>query len=300
MTQCDDRPDHGATVDADPAGHLRARIAANAERLRALGILPADGAPPVDIIGDVHGCAAELHALLGLLGYARGGGGEGYTFSHPAGRRLIFVGDLVDRGPHVVAVLRVALAMRAAGDALCVLGNHDQKLLRWLRGRPVRIAHGLEGTIRELGALPEPERSAFCQQVAAFFASAPGYLLLDGTDLVVTHGAIFDDQLGFWNDRIASLCLYGDVIGVTADGRPDRRDWGALRALERVGGERAPRIVYGHQPVPAPIWVNRTLNLDTGCVYGGSLSALRYPELEVVRVPAQRTYAVRAGKERRD
>src|SRR5258706_359114 len=194
-----------------PPGKLLARIAANAERLRTLGILLENDPPPFDIIGDVHGCAAELLTLLSRLGYARRPGTAAFT--HPNGRRAVFVGDLVDRGPNVVDVLRIV---------------HDMR--------------------------------------------------------------------GLWTDRIASLCLYGDVIGVTADGRPDRRDWGALRDLRAAGGEAAPRIVYGHQVVPEPVWVNRTLNLDTGCVYGGRLSALRYPELEVVEVPAERAYAVRGGR----
>jgi len=116
--------------------------------------------------------------------------------------------------------MRIVLAMREAGDALLVIGNHDYKFLRWLRGRPVRVSHGLGATIAQLSALPEPDRAALLREVEALLASAPGYLLLDGARLVVTHGAIHDDMLGLWNDRIASLCLYGDVIGVTADGRP--------------------------------------------------------------------------------
>src|SRR5258708_86764 len=248
-----------------PPGKLLARIAANAERLRALGILPENDPPPFDIIGDVHGCAAELLTLLSRLGYARRPGTA--AFAHPDGRRAVFVGDLVDRGPNVVDVLRIVHDMREAGDALLVIGNHDHKFLRWLRGRPVRIAHGLATTIAQLSALLEPERSALMREADALFASASGYLLLDGARLVVT-----------------------------ADGRPDRRDWGALRDLRAAGGEAAPRIVYGHQVVPEPVWVNRTLNLDTGCVYGGRLSALRYPELELVQVPAERAYAVRGGR----
>src|SRR5260221_5472718 len=115
-----------------PRGKLLARIAANAERLRALGILPENDPPPCDIIGDVHGCAAELMTLLGGLGYARRPGTAALT--HPDGRRAVFVGDLVDRGPDVVDVLRIVLAMREARDALLVIGNHDYKVFRWLRG----------------------------------------------------------------------------------------------------------------------------------------------------------------------
>src|SRR5258708_34449466 len=199
-----------------PPGRLLARIAATAERLRALGILPENDALLFDVIGDVHGCAAELMTLLGGLGYARRPGTAALT--HPDGRRAVFVGDLVDRGPNVVDVLRIVHDMREAGDALLVIGNHDHKFLRWLRGRPVRLAHGLSTTIAQLSALPQPERSARMREADALFAGAPGYLLLDGARLVVTHGAIHDDMLGLWNDRIASLCLSGDVIGVTPDG----------------------------------------------------------------------------------
>src|SRR5260221_10785286 len=277
-----------------PPGKLLARIAANAERLRALGILPENDPPPCDIIGDVHGCAAELLTLLSRLGYARRPGTAAFT--HPDGRRAVFVGDLVDRGPNVVDVLRIVHDMREAGDALLVIGNHDHKFMRWLRGRPVRIAHGLATTIGQLSALPEPERSALMREADALFASASGYLLLNGARLVVTHGAIHDDMLGLWNDRIASLCLYGDVIGVTADGRPDRRDWAALRDLAAAGGEAAPRIVYGHQVVPEPVWVNRTLNLDTGCVYGGRLRAPGYPRLEFVQGTADAAHAGGRGR----
>src|SRR5215469_6716283 len=95
-------------------------------RLRTLGILPANDQPPFDIIGDVHGCIDELCALLGRLGYTRSDSGE---YSHPLGRRTVFVGDLVDRGPSSVAVLDLVLAMHAAWRALLVLGNHDARFL---------------------------------------------------------------------------------------------------------------------------------------------------------------------------
>ncbi|HKS71336.1 MAG TPA: metallophosphoesterase, partial [Ktedonobacterales bacterium] len=208
-------------------------------RLRGLGIIPQDDRPPFDIIGDVHGCIEELRELLGKLGYARETDGS-EAYAHPQGRRLIFVGDLEDRGPASMAVLRLVIATRDAGHALLVIGNHDNKFLRWLRGRNVRIGHGLEKTIQQLDEVPQPRRAALRDQIEALYATAPGYLLLDGGRLVVTHGAILDSMIGEWNERIASFCLYADVIGRTSSGRPIRRDWGAARNLAAAGGERAP------------------------------------------------------------
>ena len=258
-------------------------------RLRKLGIVPEPDIPPFDIIGDIHGCVVELRALLERLGYQPAG--EGYT--HPDGRRVVFVGDLVDRGPGSIPTLRIVLAMREAGTALLVMGNHDYRFLRWLRNEPVRIAYGLRRTIGELSALPAAERRALRERLEAMWTFTPGYLLLDDRRLVVTHGAILDSMLGEWDANIAHMCLYGDVAGVTPNGRPIRRNWGALRNLVAVGGESAPLIVYGHNVAPRLEWVRRTLDLDTGCVYGGALSALRYPEGELIQENAHATYARR-------
>jgi protein phosphatase len=267
----------------------RDTIARNAPLLRSVGILPDEDRPPFDIIGDVHGCIEELRALLHRLGYVADG--EGYR--HPQGRRAVYVGDLVDRGPGVVPVLRTVLAMRETGAAFVAIGNHDGKFLRWLRGWPVRIRYGLGGTIAELTALPAAERKQLAARTEELLARAPGYLMLDDARLIVTHGAIRDGMIGRWNDSIASLCMYGDVAGYTTSGKPIRRDWGAARDLAAAGGEHAPRIVYGHNVVEQAVWVNRTIDIDTGCVYGGALTALRYPELELVQVTARSTYATR-------
>ncbi len=254
-----------------------------------LGILPADDRPPFDIIGDVHGCLDELRSLLERLGYVPQGAG----YVHPEGRRVVFVGDLVDRGPASLPVLSIVRAMQQDGAALAILGNHDLKFLRWLRGDHVRMAYGLALTVNELVSMPELERDALHEQLAMFFSRLPGYLLLDGGRLVVTHGAIFDNMIGRWDRTVASFCLYGEVDGVTVQGKPVRRDWGAARASRVSSLDSAPYIVYGHNVVNSARWVNRTLDLDTGCVYGGALTALRYPELEICSVSAQRAYFVR-------
>jgi diadenosine tetraphosphatase ApaH/serine/threonine PP2A family protein phosphatase len=271
-------------------------------RLRTLRILPADDQPPFDIIGDVHGCVDELRTLLDKLGYESAGLG----YKHPLGRRVVFVGDLIDRGPGSVSVLEIALAMQASGVALSVLGNHDVRFLRWLSGRKVRTAFGLAQTIAELDALPAGAREALQRKIQRLFNETPGYLILDSGRLVVTHGGILDRMIGAWDGETASMCLYGDVEGYTRSGKPIRRDWASHRnipLLTKEGKEsdgvmpidarehEVPYIVYGHNVVPALRWVNRTLDLDTGCVYGGHLSALQYPELAWLQVPALREYA---------
>lgn len=243
---------------------------------------PERDAGPFDVIGDVHGCYDELSTLVARLGYARLGDG----WAHPAGRRLVFVGDLADRGPASVAVWRGVLAALDAGNALLVAGNHDNKLMRWLLGRPVRIGRGLGSTVAEIEALPEPEQSAFRERLLGALRLAPGYLLLDDGRLVVTHAGIRDDMIGRWDRHIAAFCLYGHVVGTDADGLPIRRDW----AQDRPPRTDRPLIVYGHSVVATPAVVNDTLDIDTGCCFGGQLTALRYPERELVAVPARRVY----------
>jgi protein phosphatase len=241
---------------------------------------------PFDVIGDVHGCAAELAALLAALGYvqsaAAGTGEAGGAWLHPAGRRALFLGDLVDRGPRVRDTLAIVMGMVAAGSALAVPGNHDVKLAKALRGRAVRVAGGLEQSLAELAEAPESMRDA----VADFVNALPSHLVLDHGRLVAAHAGMRADLQGRDSKRVLSFALYGETTGeVDAHGLPMRLDWA------RSYRGRA-TVVYGHTPVPRPEWRNRTINIDTGCVFGGRLTALRYPELTLVQVPAARQYAV--------
>jgi protein phosphatase len=236
---------------------------------------------PFDIVGDVHGCGEELAELLDRLGYAVGDDG---VARHPAGRRLVFVGDLVDRGPRVVEVLRLAMDTAAAGLALCVPGNHDDKLLRRLRGRAVHVTHGLERTLEQLAGEP-PE---FVARVADYVEALPSHLVLDGGRLVVAHAGMRRDLQGRESRRVRDFALFGETTGeLDAHGLPVRLDWAASY-------HGAALVVYGHTPVAEPRWRHETVDVDTGCVFGGRLTALRYPEREIVSVPSRAQYAVPA------
>ena len=237
---------------------------------------------PFDLVGDVHGCRAELEELLGALGYAleRDAGGRAVGAQHPQGRRAVFVGDLVDRGPDTPGVLRLVMGMVAAGDAFCVRGNHEEKLARALAGRQVKIGHGLAESLEQLAAEPEEFRKA----VHEFCDGLIGHYVLDGGALVVAHAGLPERYHGRASATVRSFALYGDTTGETDEyGLPVRYPW----ANEYRG--RAV-VVYGHTPSPEAEWVNNTICLDTGVVFGGRLSALRYPEREVVAVAAHQEW----------
>lgn len=234
-----------------------------------------------DIVGDVHGCMDELAELLGKLGYTIDDG----VIRHPEERCFISLGDLVDRGPDTVGVLRLVMASVAAGTASCVVGNHDDKFRRALLGRPVKIKHGLAETLEQVGR----EKDRFRRQVMAFIAGLPDHLVLDDGRLVVAHAGLPDALHGKSSRRVRDFAMYGLTTGrLDAEGLPERLDWAADYAGQAI-------VVYGHTPVVEPVWVNRTIDIDTGCVYGHRLTALRYPELEVVAVPARRIYVEKSG-----
>ena len=239
---------------------------------------------PFDIIGDVHGCREELEALLDRLGYVPIEREGGFVREHPNGRRAIFVGDLVDRGPDSPGVLQLVMDMVTAGSALAVPGNHDAKFVRKLSGKDVKIAHGLAETLEQLDALPDDARKPFCDKARSFLDRLVSHLWLDEGRLVVAHAGMKEEMQGRGSGAVRSFALYGETTGEIDDyGLPVRFDW----AMEYRG--RA-MVVYGHTPTPVVEWINNTICIDTGCVFGGKLTALRYPERELVEVPAARTY----------
>jgi len=240
---------------------------------------------PFDIIGDVHGCADELELLLRKLGYVQ----DGYNWQHPQGRRVIFVGDLVDRGPRVVDALQISMAMCDAGNALCVPGNHDVKFLHYLQGRRVKIQHGLEQTISQIeSTFSETEQKEFKEKVIHFLDGLISHYVLDDGNLVVAHAGLKEELQGRASGAVRAFALFGDTTGETDDdGLPVRLDW-----AKDYRGKAS--VVYGHTPVLTPSWVNHTINIDSGCVFGGALTALRWPERQLESVPAAQTYAVPA------
>ncbi len=236
---------------------------------------------PFDIIGDVHGCFDELVELLKELGYEISTQPDGETVVEPPqGRKAIFVGDFVDRGPKVAEVLRLVMGMQKTGAALCVPGNHDVKLVRALQGRNVNPTHGLAESLSQL----EEESAEFKTQITEFLNGLVSHYVLDSGKLVVAHAGMKAELQGRASGRVREFALYGETTGETDEfGLPIRINW----ADEYRGNAM---VVYGHTPVAEPQWVNRTINIDTGCVFGGKLAALRYPEKEIVSVPAYQTY----------
>jgi len=242
---------------------------------------------PFDIIGDLHGCAEELRMLLSRLGWERyklekpepPWGDE--SWRHPDGRKAIFLGDLVDRGPAVLDTVRIVRNMTIAGTGFCVAGNHDVKLVNWLRGKKVQVKHGLAQSIAEVEALPAEDRG----KLASFLFALGSHYVFDGGRLVTAHAGLREEMHGRSSGAVREFCLFGETTGETDEfGLPVRYNWAA-----EYRGKAT--VVYGHTPVPEVQWLNNTVNIDTGAVFGGALTALRYPEREFVSVPASHEYA---------
>jgi protein phosphatase len=239
---------------------------------------------PFDIIGDIHGCAEELQALLVKLGYevewSEDRGDRAVTVIPPDGRKVVFVGDLVDRGPNSPDALRIAMSMTTAGTAYAVQGNHERKLERWLAGRKVTIAHGLQQTIDQLEVADRGLR----ETLPKFLDGLRSHLWLDGGRLAVAHAGLKAEMIGRGSGAVREFALYGETTGeIDEFGLPVRADWAAAY--------RGPTtVVYGHTPVVRADWVNNTICIDTGCVFGGKMTALRWPEKELVDVPADRVW----------
>ena len=254
--------------------------AARVER-QPLWVNRTDEQGPFDIIGDIHGCFDELVELFKALGYTISTQPDSETVVEPPqGRKAVFVGDFVDRGPKVPEVLRLVMQMQKTGAAICVPGNHDLKLVRALRGRNVNPTHGLAESLAQL----EKESTEFKTEIAEFLDDLVSHYVLDSGKLVVAHAGMKAELQGRASGHVREFALYGETTGETDEfGLPIRVNW----ADEYRG---TATVVYGHTPVTEPQWVNRTINIDTGCVFGGKLTALRYPEKELVSVSAHQTY----------
>lgn len=173
------------------------------------------------------------------------------------------------------------MGMVAAGIALCIPGNHDDKLRRALQGHNVRVRHGLGASLAQL----EAEPPAFREHVATFIEGLVSHYVLDRGRLAVAHAGMKEGMQGRISPQVRDFALYGETTGERDEfGLPVRLNWAADYRGRSL-------VVYGHSPVRNLTWCHRTINIDTGCVFGGSLTALRYPELEFVSVPAKQAYA---------
>jgi len=245
---------------------------------------------PFDFIGDVHGCCDELEELLEQLGYENASHlpPDGLPFgscwyAHRT-RKAVFVGDLCDRGPRTVDTFKTVMNMVAMGSAICVPGNHDVKLLRKLRGKSVQITHGLAESLADIEAMPDEAKDFFIKQTIDFIDGLVSHYVLDKGKIVVAHAGMKESMQGRGSGKVREFALYGETTGETDEfGLPVRHNW----AAEYRGDSM---VVYGHTPVPEADWLNKTIDIDTGCVFGGALTALRYPELETFSVKAKQTY----------
>lgn len=230
-----------------------------------------------DIIGDIHGCYQELCQLIDALGYFWDANS---ILRHHEKRKIVFLGDLTDRGPNSIAVIELVYELVKQKIAYYTLGNHCDKLYRYLIGRNVQIAHGLETTVAELQLLNKSDFIKIRNQFITLVKEAPLYLVLDNGKLIVAHAGIKRKWVGKNNKKIKTFVLYGDITGEKEkDGRPVRKDWAKTEKGDAW-------IVYGHTPTLSPRIINHTINIDTGCVFGGKLTAFRYRELSTVSVPS--------------
>ena len=250
---------------------------------------------PFDIIGDVHGCCSELERLLEKLGYEKSNDKtpdseqkdfwQFPAYTHPSGRRALFLGDLVDRGPRVLDTVKLVRNMVQAGSAICIIGNHENKLLRKLNGKNVKLQHGLEQTVAEIEAISEDRREHAKKELHTFCNSLISHYVLDDGKLVVAHAGLREELQGRGSGYVRNFAMYGETTGeIDEFGLPIRYEW----AREYRGKAT---VVYGHVPVHEAEWLNNTIDIDTGCVFGGKLTALRYPEKELVSEPAAKTYS---------
>jgi protein phosphatase len=234
----------------------------------------------LDIIGDIHGCFDEFKDLTMQLGYKWDSG----IPVHPEGRFLGFVGDLTDRGPNSLKVIEIVWKLFKQNLGYYVPGNHCNKLYRYFSGNNVKILHGLETTVEELGSLSEKEIERYREMFIELYENSPLYQQLDNGKLIIAHAGIKEELIGKQNKRVKTFVLYGDITGETnEDGTPVRRDWAFNYKGEAF-------IVYGHTPFSEVRNINRTYNIDTGAVFGGKLSSLSYPEMTIESVKSSMPY----------
>lgn len=242
----------------------------------------------IDVIGDIHGCFDEFIEILSKLGYIKNE--EGY-FIHPEGRKILSLGDVMSRGPRSIETLQFFQKHVTAGLAYMIDSNHGWKIARWLDGKNVKLAHGDENVKAEFDeyeikfGIEESERLK--EQIRDLLIEAKSHYIIqkNGVNLAVAvHAGIKDHYIGKQSPRISDFCRYGDTDGIDDNGKPIRKDWS-------IAHQSSELILWGHDPRQHPLLVNNTLNIDQGVVFGGSLTAYRFPERKFVSVKSKEDYA---------
>jgi serine/threonine protein phosphatase 1 len=213
------------------------------------------------VIGDIHGCYRELCELLAKLGPT-------------SDDRLVFVGDLVVRGPENAAVVRLFLEGDLR-DATVLLGNNELKLRPTIDGEPTYAVPAVFAAIEQL------REAGILDDALALFDSFPLYL--DMGETAIVHAGV---RPGI---PLAAQTVDDLVKIKTLDGTPDGAMW-----WERYDGPT--RIVFGHHVHRKPLLLPNVVGLDTGCVYGGALTAFTLETGAFTSVKAADTYYRHPGK----
>lgn len=205
------------------------------------------------IVGDVHGCRSELEGLLDRVAFT-------------TGDRLVFVGDLVARGPDSLGVLDVA---RTTG-AIVVRGNHEQRLLDWRRAR-AQWMHGEAAAKPPIGRMHRDIARSLRPVDWTLLETSPLFLDLPEHGARVVHAGVvpgvpFEAQSPQTLMRIRTVGVPGAKRG-RERGKATNVLWGAAYA-------GPPQVVFGHNAAPGLQLHPWATGLDTGCVYGGRLTAM--------------------------
>ncbi|PJN91115.1 polynucleotide kinase-phosphatase [Bacillus sp. mrc49] len=262
--------------------------AENIEVSRNTNPLEKDIGHGIDIIGDIHGCHEELILLLDKLGYQKNQEG---LYLHPDGRKFVSVGDVMSRGPESLRTMLFFHEHVQKGVAYMIDSNHGWKIARWLDGRNVTLHHGDEKVAEDFKRYEEEhgsEKTAETKQaLKKFLLQAPSHYVFtkNGVQTVIcVHAGIKDAFIGKQSEAISDFCRYGDTDGFDERGKPVRKDW-------YISHKKSTLIVWGHDPKPQPLLINNTINIDQGAVFGGALTAFRYPEGEVISVQASQNHS---------
>lgn len=242
----------------------------------------------LDFIGDIHGCYDEFIELLDKLGYKANQNG---LYTHPKKRRIISLGDVMSRGPKSLLSMQFFYDHVKNNLAYMIDSNHGWKIARWLDGRKVELKHGDEKVEQDFLEYQHSHGIEVANKLKRnykdLFFNAPSHLIFsmkNESDIIAVHAGIRDDFIGFENKRIKDFCRYGDVDGMDEKGKPIRKEWYLNHKSSEI-------IIWGHDPKPEPFTINNTINIDQGVVFGGKLTAYRYPEKELVFVNAKKDYA---------